>query len=243
MVYERINGRNFNELRPTKITRNYLLYPEGSVLIEQGKTKVIVTASVEDSVPRWMRDTHNSWITSEYSMLPRATDRRRRRPRNGRYTPGRSVEIQRLIGRSLRAAFNLHHIGEVTVYVDCDVIQADGGTRCASITGGFVAVFDAFKRAYETNLITKFPDYMVTAAISVGIIDKQTLLDLNYEEDSSAGVDANFVMDKDLKLLEVQGTSEREKFTKEQFVEMIEYAQKGIKELTEYQSEVLGINN
>ncbi|MHA1727749.1 MAG: ribonuclease PH [Promethearchaeota archaeon] len=237
----RSDGRKADELRPIKITRNYLLYPEGSVLIEQGNTKIIVTASVEEQIPRFMRDSNNSWITAEYNMLPRATDKRTRRPSYGKM-PGRSIEIQRLIGRSLRGAFELNGIGECSIRVDCDVIQADGGTRCASITGGFVAVFDALRKAYQEGIINKFPDYKITAAISAGILNEGTLLlDLPYEEDSKAEVDANFVINEDTEILEIQGTSERKPFNKKQLMKLLDLAEKGIKELIDYQKKVLEI--
>ena len=153
MTYDR-KDRKYNQLRPIKITRNFLKYPEGSVLIEQGNTKVIITASLEIGVPKWMKDTNNAWITAEYNMLPRATDKRNPRDREG-HIQGRTIEIQRFIGRSLRAAFNLINIGEISIKIDCDVIQADGGTRCASINGGFIATMDAFSFAVKTNLIKK----------------------------------------------------------------------------------------
>jgi ribonuclease PH len=237
-IVTRTDGRKFDQMRPIKISRNYLMYPEGSVLVEIGNTKVIVTASVEKGVPIFMRDSNNSWITAEYSMLPRATDRRNNRDR-GHETQGRSVEIQRLIGRALRSAFDLDNIGEVSIKVDCDVIQADGGTRCASITGGFVAVFDALRQALTRGMIQKFPIYKITAAISVGIIKDNILLDLAYVEDSNADVDSNFVMTDDLSIAEIQGTSERKNFTKDKFFKMVELAEKGIKELTDYQKEIL----
>ncbi|MCP4761792.1 MAG: ribonuclease PH, partial [archaeon] len=187
MSFERINGRKFDELRSFKITRNYLIHPEGSCLVEVGKTKIIVTASVEPMVPRFLKDSNCSWITATYNMLPRATDRRNNRDRDRRNTPGRTIEIQRLIGRSIRAAFDLDNIGECSIKIDCDVIQADGGTRCASITGAFVAAFDAFQKAYQTHgYVSKFPDYKITAAVSIGIIKGDPFLDLNYREDSNA---------------------------------------------------------
>ncbi|MFW9942099.1 MAG: ribonuclease PH, partial [Candidatus Thorarchaeota archaeon] len=172
----RVDGRKFNEIRKTTIKRNFLKYPEGSVLITQGSTKIIITASIIDSVPRFLVDLGTGWITAEYSMLPRATQVRTQRDTNR----GRSMEIQRLIGRSMRAAFNYEKLGERTIRVDCDVIQADGGTRCASITGAFIAVFDAINYLYNEQLIYDFPDYKVMAAISLGIKDDQVLLDLNY---------------------------------------------------------------
>lgn len=244
MDFTRPDGRKSSELRPLKITRNYLLYPEGSVLVEQGDTKIIVTASIENKPPPFLMGTNNGWITAEYSMLPRATDKRMRRPTNGR-NPGRSIEIQRLIGRSLRAAFDLNNIGEISIRVDCDVIQANGGTRCASITGGFVAVFDAFRKAYKEELIAKFPKYKVTAAISVGLLKDTTLLDLCYEEDSKADVDANFVMnaneDGNMNIIEIQGTSERKTFNRDQLLGFLDSAEKGIKEIIAYQKELLHI--
>jgi ribonuclease PH len=240
MVVNRSDGRKNNEIRPVNITRNYLMYPEGSVLMEMGNTKIIITASVEERVPPFLRDTNNSWITAEYSMLPRATDQRTRRPVNGN-NPGRSVEIQRLIGRSLRAAFDLSGIGECSVRVDCDVIQADGGTRCASITGGFVAIFDAFRKAYKENWIQRFPPYKVTAAISSGIVENNVYLDLAYEEDARAEVDANFVINEDLNILEIQGTSEKKPFNREQLLKLLEVSEKGINELINYQKELLQI--
>jgi ribonuclease PH len=240
MNMNRVDGRKPDEIRPVKITRNFLIHPEGSCLAEIGQTKIIITASIEERVPPFLRDTNNSWITAEYAMLPRATDQRTRRPANGN-NPGRSVEIQRLIGRSLRAAFDLNGIGECSIRVDCDVIQADGGTRCASITGAFVAVFDAFRKAYKENLIAKFPSYKVTAAISAGIVQDNILLDLAYVEDSKAEVDANFVINEDLNILEIQGTSEKKPFNKDQLLKLLEISQKGILELIKYQKEILQI--
>ncbi|MFW9879385.1 MAG: ribonuclease PH, partial [Candidatus Thorarchaeota archaeon] len=180
----RFDGRSFDELRKTTFKRNFLKYPEGSVLITQGNTKIIVTASVIESVPRFLVDTGTGWITAEYSMLPRATQVRNQRE----LYRGRAVEIQRLIGRSLRAAFNYEKIGERTIKIDCDVIQADGGTRCASITGAFIAVFDSINYLYNQQLIYEFPNYKVLAAVSLGLKDNQVLLDLNYDEDSKVDV-------------------------------------------------------
>ncbi|MHA1340008.1 MAG: ribonuclease PH [Promethearchaeota archaeon] len=239
MVYER-KSRKYDEMRPLKITRNYLMHPEGSVLVEQGNTKVIVTASIETSVPKWMKDTNNGWITAEYDMLPRATDRRKNRDRD-RHTAGRTIEIQRFIGRALRGAFELENIGEISIKVDCDTIQADGGTRCASITGGFIATLDAFNYAVENNLILKMPNFKFIGAISAGIIEGKPYLDLDYEEDSQAGVDMNFVIDEDLKFIEVQGTAERENFTVDQLMELVKLGQKAVKEIIEYQKSLYKI--
>ncbi|MFW9828934.1 MAG: ribonuclease PH [Candidatus Thorarchaeota archaeon] len=233
----RVDGRKFDEIRKTKIQRNYLKYPEGSVLITQGSTKVIVTASVIESVPRFLVDTGTGWITAEYSMLPRATQ-----IRNQRETyRGRSVEIQRLIGRSIRAAFNYEKLGEITIKIDCDVIQADGGTRCASITGAFVAVFDAINYLYNEQLIYQFPDYKVVSAISLGLKNDQIFLDLNYEEDSKVDVDFNLVMNETSEIIEIQGTAEGATFTKKKLNEIMEVGEKGILELINIQKKELNI--
>ncbi len=233
----RFDGRKFNELRKTTIERNYLKYPEGSVLITQGNTKVIVTASVLESVPRFLVDTGTGWITAEYSMLPRATHTRNQRDTNR----GRSQEIQRLIGRSLRAAFNYEKLGERTIRVDCDVIQADGGTRCASITGAFVAVFDALNYLYNQNLIYDFPDYKVVSAISLGIKNNQILLDLNYEEDSKADVDFNLIMNENSEIIEIQGTAEGATFTRTQLDDILKLGEEGILQLIKMQKSVLNL--
>ncbi len=234
---ERIDGRKFDEIRKTTIQRNYLKYAEGSVLICQGNSKVIVTASVLESVPKFLDGTGKGWITAEYSMLPRATQTRNSRD-NGR---GRSVEIQRFIGRSIRAAFNYDKIGENTIIIDCDVIQADGGTRCASITGAFVATFDAIKYLYDKKRIYEFPDYKVTAAISLGIKDNAILLDLNYAEDSKIDVDFNIVMNEKLEFIEVQGTAEHNPFSREKLNNLLELGQKGILEIISIQKSILNL--
>jgi ribonuclease PH len=233
----RIDGRKFEEIRKIQIKRNYLKYPEGSILITQGNTKVIVTASVVESVPRFLADTGTGWITAEYSMLPRATQVRNKRE----IYRGRSIEIQRLIGRSIRAAFNYEKLGERTIKIDCDVIQADGGTRCASITGAFIAVFDAINYLYDEQLIYEFPDYKVNAAISLGLKNDQVLLDLNYDEDSKVDVDFNLVMNEDSEIIEIQGTAEGAAFSKEKLNEIIYLGEKGILELIKIQKQVLNI--
>ncbi|MFX0083689.1 MAG: ribonuclease PH [Candidatus Hodarchaeota archaeon] len=233
----RFDGRKFDEIRKTSIKRNFLKYPEGSVLITQGNTMVIVTASIIDSVPRFLIDTGTGWITAEYSMLPRATQVRNQRDTNR----GRSMEIQRLIGRSMRAAFNYEKLGERTIRIDCDVIQADGGTRCASITGAFIAVFDALNYLYNQQLIYDFPDYKVIAAISLGIKDDQVLLDLNYIEDSKVDVDFNLVMNEDSEIIEIQGTAEGATFSREKLNEIINLGEKGISELIQLQKRELNI--
>jgi ribonuclease PH len=233
----RVDGRKFNEIRETTIKRNFLKYPEGSVLITQGGTKVIVTASVIESVPRFLVDTGTGWITAEYAMLPRATQTRNQRETNR----GRSMEIQRLIGRSMRAAYNYEKMGERTIRIDCDVIQADGGTRCAAITGAFIAVFDALNYLYNQQLIYDFPDYKVLAAISLGIKNGQVLLDLNYQEDSKVDVDFNLVMNEDSEIIEVQGTAEGATFSKSKLNEILDLGEKGILELIRLQRKELNI--
>ncbi len=239
----RIDGRSYDEIRNTTIQRNYLKYPEGSVLITQGNTKIIVTASVMENVPRFLADTGTGWITAEYSMLPRATQNRNSRERER--VKGRTFEIQRLIGRCMRAAFNYENIGERTIRVDCDVIQADGGTRCASITGAFVAVFDAIRYLYDEKLIYNFPDYHITAAISLGIKNGETILDLDYNEDSNVDVDINLVMSEvsdSLEYIEIQGTAEGATFNKKKLEEILEVGEKGIKELIQIQKRELNLS-
>jgi ribonuclease PH len=233
----RFDGRKFDEIRKTTIERAYLKYPEGSVLITQGNTKVIVTASVIESVPRFLVDTGTGWITAEYSMLPRATQIRNQREIHR----GRTFEIQRLIGRSIRAAFNYDKLGERTIRIDCDVIQADGGTRCASITGAFVAVFDALNYLYNEQLIYDFPDYKVIGAISLGLKNNQILLDLDYSEDSKVDVDFNLVMNENSEIIEIQGTAEGATFDKDKLAEIMNVGENGILELIKIQKQVLNL--
>ncbi len=235
----RMDGRAIDEIRKTTMERNYLKYPEGSVLICQGDTKIIITASVVEFVPRFLADTGTGWITAEYNMIPRATQSRNNRERDN--IKGRTHEIQRLIGRSMRAAFDYRNIGERTIKVDCDVIQADGGTRCASITGAFIAVYDALNYLYNEKMIYEFPDYKVTAAISLGIKDEKIFLDLNYEEDSNVDVDFNIVMNENLEFIEIQGTAEGSPFKREKFNELLNIGQKGILELINIQKKELNI--
>jgi ribonuclease PH len=225
--FTRNNDRAYDALRPLKITRNYLKWPEGSVLIEQGFTKVIVTASIEEGVPRFLKDTGKGWITAQYGMLPRSTDRRMRRDRRRGYTPGRSQEIQRLIGRGIRAAFDIENLGEVTVKIDCDVIQADGGTRCASITGAFVACYDAFQKVIQEGILENMPKFKVISAISVGYINDIPMLDLNYDEDSNAGVDMNIIIDEAGNFIEIQGTAEGKNFSRKELQKLLDLAEKG----------------
>jgi len=236
---KRSDGRGPNALRPVKITRNYLKHAEGSTLIEMGDTKVICSASVEERVPQFLRNTGRGWITAEYSMLPRSTHTRTSRDSLKGRGNGRSFEIQRLIGRSLRSVTDLSGFGERTIWIDCDVIQADGGTRAASITGAYVALIDAFRKMVRNGMIEKVPVKDSVAAVSVGKVEGKALLDLNYEEDSGAGVDMNVVMTGSGEFVEIQGTAEEAVFTKKEMDELTSIAQKGIKELTRIQKKSL----
>jgi ribonuclease PH len=235
----RIGGHGPDDLRNVKITRNYIKHAEGSVLIEFGDTKVICTASVEDSVPSFLRGKGTGWVTAEYSMLPRATQTRSARESSRGKVGGRTHEIQRLIGRSLRAITNLSLLGERTVFMDCDVIQADGGTRTASITGAYVALADAVRKLVNDGIIDEIPLKEAVAAVSVGIVNGCPLLDLNYQEDSSAEVDMNFVMTSSNRFVEVQGTAEITPFSLEEMDSMRSLAIKGIDRLFEIQKEAL----
>jgi ribonuclease PH len=236
----RADGRAADKIRELKITKGFLRYPEGSVLVEMGETKVICGVSIEDKVPPFLRNSGKGWLTAEYSMLPRSTHTRSVREAATGRIGGRTHEIQRLIGRALRAIVNLDIIGERTVWVDCDVIQADGGTRTASITGGYVALVEALWGMKKRGVINKIPLRDSVAAISVGLVDKSILLDLSYEEDSKAEVDMNFIMTGKGLLIEVQGTAEKTPFTKEQFDLMYQYALKGTAEITRLQKSMLG---
>lgn len=234
---KRSDGRKPEALRPLKITRNYIKHAEGSVLIEMGDTKVICSASVEERVPPFLRNTGKGWVTAEYSMLPRSTNTRT--PRETGRGSGRTFEIQRLIGRSLRSVTDLKGFGEKTIWVDCDVIQADGGTRTASITGAYVALVDAFRKMVEKGMIKKIPVQDSVAAVSVGKVDGRVLLDLNYAEDSRAEVDMNVVMTGSGEFIEVQGTAENAVFSKKEMGALIRVAEKGIKKLTVFQKKLL----
>jgi ribonuclease PH len=234
----RIDHRRNNELRPVKITPGYLDYAEGSVLIEAGKTRVLCAVSVEEGVPRWLDGRGQGWLTAEYAMLPRATHTRT--PRET--TPSaRSQEIKRLIGRSLRAALDLRLIGENTITVDCDVLQADGGTRTASITGAYVALAIALKKMIADKTASPRALRMQVAAVSVGIINGEAMLDLCYEEDSRAEVDFNVVMTAEGKFIEVQGTAEGEPFAREAMNRLLDLARDGIGELFKIQRSVLAV--
>mgnify|MGYP003381358212 CR=1 FL=1 len=237
MSYERADKRTHDQLRNTKITPNISPYAEGSALIEVGGTKVICTASVEDRVPMFMRNKGLGWVTAEYSMLPRATNTRTQR--ETQRPSGRTQEIQRLIGRSLRAVVDTKLLGERQIYLDCDVIQADGGTRCASITGAYVALALACRKLVKQGTIKMSPILSEVAAVSVGIIEGASILDLAYTEDSAADVDMNVVCTGSGKFIELQGTAEREPFSREQMDEMLILAEIGVNKLFEIQRNIL----
>lgn len=239
-MIERPDRRRPDELRPVRITRGYLKFAEGSVLIETGDTKVICTATVEEKVPPFLMGTGKGWITAEYAMLPRSVKKRVQRESVAGKIGGRTHEIQRLIGRSLRSVFDLSRLGERTIYIDCDVIQADGGTRTASITGAFVALVDTLSGLKNKGLISGIPMNDTLAAVSVGIVEKRPVLDLSYEEDSRAEVDMNIIMTGSGKFVEVQGTAELGSFTREELNALIDLAAKGIKELEQKQRQALG---
>ncbi|MEE9260165.1 MAG: ribonuclease PH [Candidatus Scalindua sediminis] len=235
----RKDGRKPDELRPVTIERNYTRFAPGSVLIQVGDTKVICTASIDESVPPHLKNSGQGWITAEYSLLPGSTPKRVvREAARGRIN-GRTQEIQRLIGRSLRAIANLSVLGERTIWIDCDVIQADGGTRVAAITGGYVALVDAIRWLRNKGEITGEPLLGSVAAVSVGIVDGVSMLDLCYEEDFAAKVDMNIVLTGDGEYVELQGTGEQQTFSEEELAEMISQAKKGVNQLTQIQMKVL----
>jgi ribonuclease PH len=238
MNYNRLDSRTHDQLRNTKITPNISPYAEGSALIEVGGTKVICTASVEDRVPMFMRNRGTGWVTAEYAMLPRATNTRTQR--ETQRPSGRTQEIQRLIGRSLRAIVDMAMLGERQIILDCDVIQADGGTRCASITGAYVALALACRKLVRNGILKTSPMLSEVAAVSVGIIEGTAILDLAYAEDSVADVDMNIVCTGRGKFIEIQGTAEREPFTREQMDEMLVLAEKGVNLLFDAQRAALG---
>ena len=231
--------RKWDQLRTVKITRGIMKNAEGSALIEMGDTKVLCTATVEESVPRFLKDTGKGWVTTEYAMLPRATTERVRRDSVRGKIGGRSHEIQRIIGRVLRAVIDFEKLGERSITIDCDVLQADGGTRTASITGGFVALYEACSYLVKEGLVEETPINDYIAAVSVGTVNDKLVLDLNYEQDSSAEVDMNIAMTGAGLLVEVQGTAEGEPFSKNKLTEMVKLAEKGIKELIKKQKEAL----
>lgn len=235
----RPSNRAADQMREVKITRNYTMHAEGSVLIEFGHTRVICTASVEKNVPGWLRGKGSGWVTAEYGMLPRSTGNRMGRESARGKQGGRTMEIQRLIGRSLRAAVNLEALGENCISIDCDVIQADGGTRTASITGAYVALVDAVQFMLDKKMIKKNPLYGKVASVSVGIYNGTPVLDLDYAEDSTAETDMNVVMNDAEAFIEVQGTAEGHAFRQDELNAMLELAKKGIHELMQAQDEAL----
>jgi ribonuclease PH len=237
---KRIDGRRADEMRPISIEPNYLRYAEGSVLIQVGETKVICSATLEEKVPHFLRGAGKGWVTSEYGMLPRSSAQRIIRESSRGKVSGRTQEIQRLIGRSLRAVVDLAQLGERTVWIDCDVIQADGGTRTASISGAFVALSLALRHAIENGSLEVFPVRDFVAATSVGIVEGELLLDLNYPEDSGAEVDMNIVKTGGGRFVEIQGTAESMPFDQGQLSELLKAANKGIDEIVRHQREVLG---
>lgn len=239
-VKYREDGRAENQLRKIKITRDFNLYAEGSVLIEFGNTKVICTASVSEKVPPFLKGQGKGWITAEYSMIPRATGERNQRESAKGKLSGRTMEIQRLIGRALRTAIDLDKLGERTVTIDCDVIQADGGTRTTSISGGYIALALAMKKLVNEGILAENPIISNVAAISVGIVGGTPMLDLKYSEDSAAEVDMNVVMNGEGKFVEVQGTGEEATYTRKELNEMLDLAEKGLKEIMELQNRIIG---
>ena len=235
----RPSGRVSDQMRAIKITRNYTKHAEGSVLIEFGDTKVLCTASVEERIPPWLRGKNKGWVTAEYGMLPRSTGSRMRREAAGGKQSGRTQEIQRLIGRSLRAVVDLKALGERQITVDCDVIQADGGTRTASISGAYVALQDAIQTLLEKGAIEKSPIQGQLASISVGIYEGTPVLDLDYDEDSNAETDMNVVMNADGHFIEVQGTAEGHTFSRDELNHLLDLAEKGINDIFVAQNEAL----
>lgn len=238
-TFVRASDRAPDKLRPTRITREYISHAEGSCLIEAGQTRVICTASVEPGVPRWLAGQGRGWITAEYAMLPRATAKRTWRERNR--SSSRSLEIQRMIGRALRAVTDLESLGEQTIWIDCDVIEADGGTRCAAVTGGMVALYDALRVLQAADQLEVFPVQELVASVSVGMVRGFPLLDLTYEEDSAAEVDLNVVMGESGRLVEIQGTAELCPFSREDLDTFLDLGKQGIEELFRIQREALGL--
>ena len=227
----RNNNRRNDEMREVKVTKNYIIHPEGSVLIEFGNTKVICNATIEEKIPRWLKGTNSGWITAEYSMRPRATHTRVQRESAKGKLSGRTMEIQRLIGRALRAAIDLEKLGERTVMIDCDVIQADGGTRTASITGAYLALELAVEKLIDQGKLKEIPIKSKVAAISVGKVHNELLLDLEYEEDSKADVDMNIVMNDKGEFIELQGTGEEATFTQAELLKFIELSKNAFDKL------------
>lgn len=239
----RPSGRTAEQIRPIKITRHYTKHAEGSVLIEFGDTKVLCNATIEEGVPRFLKGQNQGWITAEYGMLPRATNTRTQREAAKGKQTGRTMEIQRLIARSLRAAVDLGQLGEFTITVDCDVIQADGGTRTASISGACVALYDALNQMVKKGLLKTNPFKGFIAAISVGIVNEQAVCDLEYIEDSNAETDMNVVMTDDGKIIEIQGTAEGEPFSHEELLTLLALAKDGISTIIKHQKIALNITS
>lgn len=235
----RIDGRKNEQVRHTKITRNYTKYAEGSVLIEVGDTKVICTASIEDRVPPFLKGQGEGWITAEYNMLPRSTGNRKPRDIARLKVDGRTMEIQRLIGRALRSVMDLKALGEKTIWIDCDVIQADGGTRTTSITGAFVALVDAVNKLHKEKPFKVYPIRNFVSATSVGIVNDVKLIDLCYEEDSTAKVDMNVIGTDEGEFIEIQGTGEEAPFKRSELNELLDLAEKGIKQMIQVQKDSL----
>ncbi len=241
-MIKRVDGRKEDEIRNIKITRNYISHSEGSVFIEMGKTRIVCTATAEDKVPKFLAGKGSGWITAEYDMIPGAAPQRIIRAQTAGRINGRTHEIQRLIGRSLRSVVDLSKIGEKTIWIDCDVIEADGGTRTASITGSFIALFDCMHSLIERKIIEVMPIENFLAAISVGIVNGKILVDLCFEEDSKAQVDMNVVMNSKGELIEVQSTAEAAPFSRENFDKMLEKATAAIEEIIETQRKILSQN-
>ncbi|MBI5869769.1 MAG: ribonuclease PH [Actinobacteria bacterium] len=243
MAVERPDGRSPGELRPIKMTPGFLEYADGSVLFEAGKTKVICAAKIQDGVPNWMRGKGNGWVTAEYSLLPASTpDRTFREAVKGKQG-GRTLEIQRLVGRSLRSVVDMRALGERTIWLDCDVIQADGGTRCASVSGAYVALYLALARLVDEDLITEIPLKDSLAAVSVGVWQGEPVLDLDYAEDSTADTDMNVVMTGSGGIVELQATAEKEPFSREALDQLIDLAASGIEQITAEQLKAAAFRN
>jgi len=241
-MVKRIDNRENDQLREIKVTRNYISHAHGSVFIEMGKTRIVCTAIVENKVPKFLAGKGSGWITAEYDMIPGAAPQRIIRAQTAGRINGRTHEIQRLIGRSLRAVVDLNKIGERTIWIDCDVIEADGGTRTASITGSFIALFDCMHSMIEKKIIDTMPIENFLAAVSVGIVDGEILVDLCFEEDSRAQVDMNVVMNSKGELIEVQSTAELKPFSREDFDKMLEKATSAITQIIEIQKKILSQN-
>jgi ribonuclease PH len=237
----RVDGRRPEDIRPVKITKDYLMHPQGSVLIEMGNTKVICTVTIEEKVPPFLKGSGKGWITAEYSMLPGATHSRKFREATKGKLEGRTHEIKRLIGRALRSVVDLNKLGEITLWIDCDVIQADGGTRTASITGAYVALVDALSKLVDKGVLESLPITSYVAAISVGVVKDTPILDLCYKEDSTAKVDMNVIMTDKGEFIEIQGTGEESPFNKAELIDLLSLSEKGINELIEIQKEILDI--